>query len=203
MKSRWSREDWHVSPSEFISVIYSVQVRIIHLSGTCPARQHIICLIYRWLMMLHYVSAAGHKISSSPPIICIVGHRSSYILLICQLTTLSACWVHPLSLPTSTLLVCCNQRAELLRVLREILLNCPEVTCLFPTSNHLLCSVRAVAIGPMSRRLLWYNSINEINVCSDAPTYQLIVVCVLLRAEVERFWHTHTSSSIPSLVIKL
>lgn len=151
----------HLSIWAITSVIYSVQVRIIHLKWHVSSKtRHIICLIHhhdRYVDDVDVLLSSAlyllprHKISFDHDH-SINGRRSSSILLICQLTTLSACWDHP-SISSSIILL-----ARLLQSkswAREIFIS--------TAPKWHVCSQQAIILlWPYAPRLLWYISIHEI-----------------------------------------
>lgn len=140
--------------------------------------RHIICLIHHHdrcvddvdvLLSSALYLLPRHKISFDHDH-SINGRRSSSILLICQLTTLSACWDHPYISSSIILLARLLQSKSWAR---DFYLNCPEVTCLFPTSHHLALTCPEIV---MVYLYPWDH------VGSGTSTYQMIVVCFHLRA---------------------
>ena len=106
---KWSLWDWHISPSEplpvssilskFVSSIWVARVQQDEAHNMSHPSSWSICW-WCWCIVVFCIIPSAlyllprHKISFDHDH-SINGRRSSSILLICQLTTLSACWDHP------------------------------------------------------------------------------------------------------------
>jgi len=150
----------HLSIWAITSVIYSVQVRIIHLKWHVSSKtRHIICLIHhhdRYVDDVDVLLSSAlyllprHKISFDHDH-SINGRRSSSILLICQLTTLSACWDHPYISSSIILLARLLQSKSWAR----------EIFISTAPKWHVCSQQAIILLWPYAPRLLWYISIHE------------------------------------------